>query len=115
MLTKQNTETGLGPEKETIMPEQTVNYPQLPPLPEPSNLGTKSAPTAPVKSAITIISKPIVIEPERGAALPEIASYKNPSSDSETENNTQSGITKTDKYPTRKEIQEMQSKGIVLY
>lgn len=116
MLTKQNIETDLQPPKETVALEQTVNYPQPPPPPAPLNLVTKSASAAPApKSAITIISKPPALEPETEVALPSINSYQGFSSGSETGNDTQPGITKIGKQPTRKEAQEMQSKGIVLY
>jgi len=113
MLTKQNTETQLPPQEKTAGIEQAENY--LQPLPPaPLNLITKSAPAA-IKSAITIISKPPAAEPEKQVVLPSIASDENFSPNSETGNNTRPGITKIGKYPSKKEVQEMQSKGIVLY
>lgn len=110
MLNKQNTETKLEPQPETIALKPEVNYPQ--PLPEATlNLVTKSPPAL---SAVTLISKPAQ-EPQKQVTLPNATSYESSSSNSDNKNNVEPGITKTGKQPTRKESQEMQSKGIVLY
>lgn len=112
MLTKQNIETNSLPEKKVAAIEQTTGYPQLPSV--PLNLVTKSAGQTPIKSAITIISKP-AIEPKKQAALPSITPYENSSLNSGPGNSSQQGITKIGKQPTHKESQEMQSRGIVMY
>lgn len=115
MITKQNLESQLQPIKITVTPKQAENYPQSLPLPAPVNLVTKSTPITPVKSAITIISKPAIEEPQKQIPLPETIPYKSFSSNSDAKNNPQSGITKIGKQPAPKESQEMQSQGIVLY
>jgi len=113
ILTKQSIETDGQPQKETAALEQTISYSQpLPPA--PLNLVIKSTPASPDKSAITIISRPS-IEPENEIILPNFTSYENISSNSTAEDNSHPGITKVEKYPSKKEAQEMQSKGIVLY
>ncbi|PIQ90737.1 MAG: hypothetical protein COV71_03010 [Candidatus Omnitrophica bacterium CG11_big_fil_rev_8_21_14_0_20_41_12] len=115
MLTKQDLKSQLHPDKAIIVPKQAENYPQSLSLPTPIKLVTKSAPITPAKSAITIISKPAIEEPQKQIPLPETIPYKNPSSNADDRNNSQSGITKIGKQPAPKESQEMQSQGIVLY
>jgi hypothetical protein len=114
LLTKQNAKTNLQPQKETVVPAQAVNYSQPLPPPAPLNLTTKSIPAATPKRAITIINKP-VITPEKQAALPIVTPYESSTSNTAVSSDTQPGITKIGKYPTKKETQEMQSRGIVLY
>lgn len=110
IFTKQDIKTGGQPRKETA----AISYSQ--PLPTaPRNLIRESTPASPVKSAITIISPP-PIEPENKIILPAgFVSDENIRSNSTTEDTSQPGITKAGKYPTKKEAQEMQSKGIVMY
>lgn len=107
---RQDIETDGQPRKETA----AISY--LEPLPAaPQNLIRESTPASPAKSAITIISPP-PIEPENTIILPAgFAADENIRSNSTSEDNRQPGITKAGKYPTKKEAQEMQSKGIVMY
>lgn len=115
MLTKQAGEIKVGPKQEITASEPAPNYPQpLPlPLPRPVTSITKSSP--PAKSAITIVSQPAAVEPEKEIPPANTVSYESLAADYETENNPQSGITTIGKRPGRKETQEMQSRGIVLY
>lgn len=113
ILTKQNIETDLQPQKEMAALEQTVSYRQpLPPA--PLNSVTEAILMPSTKSAITIIDSP-AIEPQKQIILQAITSSGSFPTDSETESNAQPGITKAGKYPAKKEAQEMQSRGIVLY
>jgi len=113
LFTRQNIETDLLPQKKSAAIEQIADYPQVPPF-VTTSVTTQSAQMPAVKKAITIISKP-AIEPKDEVILPSVTSYESIAPSSTAEEKSQPGITKTGKQPTRKESQEMQSKGIVLY
>lgn len=112
-ITKRDIETELQLQRQIVLPQQPTNY-QQPQLYTPPNLTTKPTTAIAPKSAITIISRPAV-EPEKEAIVPVITPKENIPSEPETSNTSQPGITKIGKFPSKKEAQEMNSAGIVMY
>jgi len=75
-----------------------------------------------VKSGITIIKAPAIEREEKNNSVSKITdkaannvSSQNVASSTEVQDLPQTGITKIGKRPTTKEIQEMNSSGIVMY
>lgn len=108
-------------EKVILSTEQVSDF--SPTIPAPIIANTTSAP---LKSAITIINKPVIqkiAEPTNEIIASENSNLQNtpPSTtsnsidNSKAQDNPQMGITKIGKQPTPKESQEMNSQGIVLY
>jgi len=125
LSTKQAIKTELIPQKEALETNQTSNYSET----FPKSISIATAPLSAIKHNITIINKPSAVEPENKIITPienptnqiissnpvNTPSAASPSPEIENQNNVEVGITKIGKYPNKKEAQEMNSAGIVLY
>lgn len=96
---------------------------RIPPIYSPQVRPMLTAKLPLVKSGISIIKIPSIVNKGDGSFFPESGSRKREPSPlfepstlfTETEDSSQAGITKIGKQPTPQEAQEMNSRGIVLY
>ncbi|MFA5092382.1 MAG: hypothetical protein WC543_00300 [Candidatus Omnitrophota bacterium] len=107
--------------EEKLIVEPNIEYSQS--MPDATIINKVAMPV--IKSGVTIIKKTTLEEPAKEPEKITSANTtnsnntwtnpSNPTANFKSENNQQTGITKTGKQPAHKELQEMNAQGIVLY